>query len=97
MLEATGGEDALALFTREQPDAVLMDRWMPVMDGFEATKKLKTLEGGSNTPVIILTADLMEQEERASNIAGADGFLHKPLEEEELFYTLCRHLNIDPA
>jgi len=68
-------------------DLVLTDIHMPGMDGIEATKALRTLEarlGRPRTPIIALTADVLETGRRACREAGMDGFLTKPIEPKQL-------------
>lgn len=78
VIQAANGTEAVAAFAREQPDMVLMDVMMPVMDGYEATRRIKTLAGGRLVPVIFLTA-LTDEVALARCIeAGGDDFLTKP-------------------
>ena len=68
-------------------DLVLTDIHMPGMDGIEATKALRALEerlGRPRTPIIALTADVLETGRRACREAGMDGFLTKPIEPKQL-------------
>jgi len=76
---AKNGQEGVELFERENPDLVIMDIMMPVMDGYEATRIIKEKAGGSFIPVICLTA--MEDEEGLAKCiaAGADDFLSKPV------------------
>lgn len=78
VLEAGDGAQAVALFERERPDLVLMDVVMPVMDGYEATRRIKQLAGARFVPVIFLTAFATEEALEAARAAGADDFLSKP-------------------
>jgi len=76
---AENGKVALSVFDRENPDIVLMDIMMPVMDGYEATRLIKEKSGERFTPVIVLTA-LDDEKGLAKCItAGADDFLSKPI------------------
>ncbi len=77
--EAENGRDALDVFEQTQPDVVLMDVTMPVMDGFTACKKLRQLPGGDNVPILMVTG--LEDHasiDRAYN-AGATDFVTKPI------------------
>lgn len=56
MLTATNGAQAVEVFTRERPQLVLMDALMPVMDGFEAARRIKQLAGEALVPIIFLTS-----------------------------------------
>jgi CheY-like chemotaxis protein len=78
VLEACNGLEALGLFRLEQPDLVLMDAMMPVMDGFEAARRIKVCAGETLVPIIFLTS-LSEGEALARCLeAGGDDFIAKP-------------------
>ncbi len=95
------GQQALDLLTREAHpfDAVLMDCQMPILDGVEATRRLRTHEnevGRPNVPVIALTANAMPQDRQRCAAAGMDDHLAKPFRQEELQAVLQRHLHHRP-
>lgn len=78
VLTAANGAEAVDTFKKEQPDLVLMDALMPVMDGFEAAQQIKALAGETLVPIIFLTS-LTESEALARCLeAGGDDFLAKP-------------------
>ena len=78
VLTAANGAEAVDTFKKEQPDLVLMDALMPVMDGFEAAQQIKALAGEALVPIIFLTS-LTESEALARCLeAGGDDFLAKP-------------------
>ncbi|MFJ2464749.1 SpoIIE family protein phosphatase [Pseudomonas sp. NPDC087615] len=78
VVTAANGTEAVDIFCREQPDLVLMDAMMPVMDGFEAARQIKALAGETLVPIIFLTS-LTESEALARCLeAGGDDFLAKP-------------------
>lgn len=78
VLAASNGAEALALFEQQRPQIVLMDALMPVMDGFEAARRIKALAGETLVPIIFLTS-LSESEALARCLeAGGDDFLAKP-------------------
>lgn len=84
VLTAANGLEAVALFQQEQPQLVLMDALMPVMDGFEAARRIKQLAGQTLVPIIFLTS-LTESEALARCLeAGGDDFLAKPYNREIL-------------
>lgn len=84
VLEAGSGAEALELVTREPVDLVLLDVMMPGMSGFDTCREVKKHAGGEMLPVLMLTA-LSEQEDRNSGLqAGADDFLSKPIDRQEL-------------
>lgn len=78
VLTAADGQEAVELFQQERPQLVLMDALMPVMDGFEAARRIKQLAGDELVPIIFLTS-LTEHEALASCLeAGGDDFIAKP-------------------
>ena len=76
---AVDGADAVQAFEREQPDLVLMDLMMPEMDGFEATRRIRGLQGGAWTPIVIMSALNADADVVAGLDAGADDYLVKPI------------------
>ena len=84
IVEASGGEQALALAEAQPPDLVLLDVMMPGMDGFEVTRELKAMFSDTLLPVILVTA-LDDRTSRVTGLAaGADEFLTKPIDRDEL-------------
>ena len=78
VLSASNGLEALALFEKERPQLVLMDALMPVMDGFEAARRIKQVAGEALVPIIFLTS-MSESEALVRCLdAGGDDFLAKP-------------------
>lgn len=93
-IDASNGAEALSRAEQEQPDLVLLDANMPEMDGFEATRKLKEGAATRHIPVIMLTG-LKSREDRIRGIAaGANDFLTKPIDQEELMMRIRNHLKI---
>ena len=80
MLFAADGREALRACRAERPDLVLMDLSLPVMDGWEAIRRIKADPELKRTPVIALTAHAMPQEEASARAAGCDDFETKPIE-----------------
>jgi CheY-like chemotaxis protein len=94
VLEAENGEEAVAVFKKEHPDLICMDIRMPVMDGYEATRRIKAMPEGNQTPIIALTASAFEEDREPIMVAGCDGFVRKPLKEYELFDNFQRLLGV---
>jgi CheY-like chemotaxis protein len=93
--EAANGEEALASFEIAGPDLVLMDMRMPVMDGYEATRRIKAMATGRETPVIAVSASVLEEDRNEILAAGADNFIPKPFRESELFAAIGKLLGIE--
>lgn len=84
ILTAENGQEALALMDKEPVDLVIMDYMMPVMDGIEATKKIKANKKWKGIPVIFLTARARPEDRKAVYQAGAEDYLAKPFETDDL-------------
>jgi signal transduction histidine kinase/ActR/RegA family two-component response regulator len=92
---AENGAEAVALTARDRFDAVLMDVRMPVMDGIEATRRIRKLPGEAGaTPIIAISADVMPETTRTCLAAGMSAMLAKPIERDALVATL-RRLELD--
>jgi CheY-like chemotaxis protein len=91
---AINGADAIARFEQWNPHLILMDLRMPVMDGYEATQRIKSTKKGKQVPIVVLSASKLEVDE--TKIAGLDiqGFIYKPFRENELFETIGHVLGI---
>lgn len=91
---ASNGQEALDLIRKEPYDLVFMDHYMPVMDGVEATKRIRNLEGEryKHLPVIALTADAVQGVREEFFAAGMNDFASKPIEMEDLSRVLCKWL-----
>jgi CheY-like chemotaxis protein len=94
-LEAANGEEALDVCRSEKPDLVLMDMRLPVMDGYEATRRLKTMPEGKKIPVIAVSASAFVEERNEILATGADEFISKPFRECELFAGIRKLLGIE--
>ena len=92
VFEAVNGKEAIDQARILCPDCILLDIKMPVMDGYQAIKILKTGEKTKTIPVVMLTASAMKSDERKIRDIGADGYLRKPISRQELLKELSRHL-----
>jgi signal transduction histidine kinase/ActR/RegA family two-component response regulator len=95
VVTGTSGEEGLAAWERERFDLILMDLRMPVMDGFEATRRIREKEegGSQHVPIIALTAHAMKNEPEKCLRAGMDAFLTKPFKCEEFLSQIERCLS----
>lgn len=78
VLEAVNGVAGLELARSEAPDVIVMDVTLPLMDGLEATRRLKAELATSTIPVLILTAHAYDSDREDAMRAGADAYLAKP-------------------
>ena len=92
--EADNGEAAVRSWEEWNPRLILMDVHMPVMDGLEATRRIKGDPRGKETVIVALTASAMDEDRRAVFQSGADDFVAKPCNEGELLETMRALLNI---
>ena len=92
VVAAPDGEQGCAMALAERPDVILMDLEMPVVDGWEATRRLKDDPQTRDIPIIALSAHALAGEREKALAAGCDEFDTKPIEFERLVATLRRVL-----
>jgi CheY-like chemotaxis protein len=92
--EAVNGQQAVEMWQAWRPHLIWMDIRMPVMDGCTATRLIKATPEGQATVIIALSASSFEEERTDVLAAGCDDFLRKPLQEEELFGLMQKHLGL---
>ena len=98
---ARNGLEAVELVQGFRPELIFMDMSMPVMNGLEATKKIRTFPNYSNVPIISLTANTGLETIEDQFLSGCDDHLPKPVESKAVFAMLKKHLarsyvSIDP-
>jgi two-component system, cell cycle response regulator DivK len=96
ILTAVDGLAGIEAAERERPDLILMDLSLPVMDGWEATRRIKANQSVRNVPIIALTAHAMRGDEERALQCGCDDYLSKPFDEQLLFQKLA-HFLADPG
>ena len=78
VFEAANGQEAVEQFKQHQPDLVLMDIMMPVMDGYEAARKIKRLSDSQHVPIIFISGETSDEAVAKALDAGGDDFVAKP-------------------
>jgi len=91
---AVDGEAAIRSWEEWNPRLILMDVHMPVMDGLEATRRIKASPGGKETAVVALTASALNEDRSTVSQSGADDFLAKPCREDDLLEKIRTLLNL---
>ena len=89
---ATDGAEAVELISQQPFDAVLMDCRLPLVDGYEATRRIRQLPQGEGLPIIALTANVLEGDRERCLAAGMNDYLSKPFKRTDLQLTLRRWL-----
>jgi CheY-like chemotaxis protein len=90
------GRAAVAAWQTGNHDLILMDCQMPILDGYEATRQIRRLEGrAAHIPIVALTAHAMKGADQPCFAAGMDGYLTKPIHRETLEATLRRFIGED--
>ena len=95
ILTAADGAAGIALAEREHPDLILMDLSLPVVDGWEATRRIKANAALHSIPIIALTAHAMRGDAEKARECGCDDYLSKPLDEDLLFEKIKQFLQYD--
>ncbi len=92
--EAENGEEAVTLFKQWQPNFIWMDMRMPVMDGYQATAKIRSLPGGDTVKIVAITASAFSEQRQSILEAGCDEVVHKPFQTHEIFETMREQLGV---
>jgi CheY-like chemotaxis protein len=93
VVAARNGEEGVQMAHEQQPDLVLMDIDLPIMDGYEATRQIKASPTTQHIPVVALTANAMVGDMEKTLAAGCDAYESKPVDFPHLMETLQRFLN----
>ena len=96
ILTAADGAAGIELAERERPDLILMDLSLPVLDGWEATRRIKATRALKSIPIIALTAHAMRGDEKKARASGCDDYLSKPIDEDLLYEKLKQFLEEVP-
>ncbi|HEY9634235.1 MAG TPA: AAA family ATPase [Coleofasciculaceae cyanobacterium] len=95
VLEATNGQDGLSKAREFKPDVIFMDLVMPVLDGFEATRRIRMLPDLHTVVVISISASVFALDQQQSQEVGCNDFIAKPIREAELLEKLQVHLGLE--
>ena len=91
--EAENGEKALAAVAKQRPDLILMDIQLPIMDGYEATRRLKADPVLRSIPIIAITSYALGEDEKRARAAGCDDFVAKPYSPRQLLAKVREYLS----
>jgi two-component system cell cycle response regulator DivK len=92
MTEAVNGEEALAEVAKQRPDLILMDIQLPVMDGYEATRRIRTNPDLKSVPIIAVTSYALAGDETKALAAGCDAYVTKPFSPRQLLAKIREYL-----
>ncbi len=92
--EAENGKQAIDIWEEWNPNIILMDMRMPIMDGYEATRRIKTTMKGQATVIIAVTASALEEDRELILSEGCDGYIRKPFRDVEIFEEFEKQLGL---
>ncbi|MDJ0662004.1 MAG: PAS domain S-box protein [Crocosphaera sp.] len=92
--DAENGQQAVEIWQTWQPHLIWMDMRMPLMDGYEATRQIKSSAQGQATVIIALTASVFEENRSLVLSTGCNDFVRKPFQEAEIFETMAKHIGV---
>ena len=90
--EAENGEEALAAIAKQRPDLILMDIQLPIMDGYTATRLIKTDPALRSIPIIAVTSYALAVEEKKARAAGCDDYMTKPFSPRQLLAKIRQYM-----
>lgn len=91
---ANNGKECIDIFTQWHPDLIWMDRRMPVMDGLEATRRIRTMPGGDKVRIVAVTASAFKEQRDEVIDAGMNCLVLKPYRAEEIYECMARQLGL---
>jgi two-component system cell cycle response regulator DivK len=92
LTEAENGEEAIAAVAKQRPDLILMDIQLPLMDGYEATRRIRTNPDLNSVPIIAVTSYALTGDEDKARAAGCDGYVSKPYSPRDLLAKVRTYL-----
>ena len=92
LTEAENGEEAIAAVAKRRPDLILMDIQLPIIDGYETTRRIRTNPDLKSVPIIAVTSYALAGDEDKARAAGCDGYVSKPYSPRELLAKVRTYL-----
>ncbi|MDM8515699.1 ATP-binding protein [Desulfobacterales bacterium HSG16] len=92
---ADNGKEGVELAQKLHPDLILMDMVMPIMTGFEAVSEIRKIQGFQKTPIIAVSASVIQVDQEKSRFAGCDAFLSKPVSIKKLFEFMEKYMKLE--
>ena len=92
IIEAKDGEEAVRAAVAERPDLILMDIQLPLLDGYEATRRIKADPALRAIPIIVVTSYALSGDEAKARAAGCDGYVPKPYSPRQLLAKIREYL-----
>jgi two-component system cell cycle response regulator DivK len=92
LTEAENGEEAIAAVARRRPNLILMDIQLPIVDGYEATRRIRSNPELKSIPIIAVTSCALAGDEDKARAAGCDGYVSKPYSPRDLLAKVRRYL-----
>jgi two-component system cell cycle response regulator DivK len=92
LTEVENGEEAIAAAGKQRPDLILMDIQLPIMDGYEATRRIRTNPDLRSVPIIAVTSYALAGDEDKALAAGCDGYVTKPYSPRDLLAKVRTYL-----
>ena len=92
LIEAENGKDAVAAAQTSRPDLILMDIQLPLLDGYEATRRIKADPDLKSIPIIVVTSYALSGDEKKARLAGCDAYVAKPFSPRQLLAKVKEYL-----
>ena len=92
LIEATNGEQGIALAESKRPDLILMDVQLPIVDGYEATRRIRSNAALKSIPIIAVTSYALSGDEAKARAAGCDAYVAKPFSPRQLLAKIREYL-----
>jgi len=92
LIEAVNGEEALTAVVKQPPDLILMDIQIPIIDGYEATRRIKADPKTRSIPILAVTSHALDGGEEKARLAGCDDFVAKPYSPRQLLAKIRQYL-----